>query len=238
MRAGSMTALAISTALLAFAAAGGPRAVGQGQDAPAQFRPAPHEVARVEGYPVIGKWMIAPDLSYADWLGARYEKKRLREPINVIIVDGQAASPDEASRRFLEACAKAGYLSRPGHSGGYFGWLGGRLFPQIPPGKHHALSDEPFELHNNHGRFFGPCLWNGRFYWVGALSREKMNPATRAEHEFVSFNVARDRFARALVEKGGFRVTAFQKLDNAIWNDPKVGTGDHDGVAIVLTAAR
>lgn len=36
----------------------------------------------------------------------------------------------------------------------------------------------------------------------------------------------------------GFRIETFQSLDNAILSDPQVGTGDHDGVAVVLIAPR
>jgi hypothetical protein len=203
---------------------------------PEQFIAAPADVARPNGYPSIGKWMISPEMTYASWLGATYEGKKLREPINVVIIDAFAKSPEDAMDRFLVACSKAGFHSRPGHSGGYFGWLGDRLYSQIPSKKHHAIADEPFEFHNNHGRFFGPCFWAGRYYFIGALSREKMEPATKAEHVYVSFNQARDRFACRLTEKGGFKITAFLGLDNALLDDPGVGTGDHDGVAVVLTA--
>jgi hypothetical protein len=203
-----------------------------------QFKPAPADVAYPDGFPCIGKWMISPEMTYADWLGVIHDGKRLREPINVVIIDPFAKSPEDAVKRFLAACAKAGFTSRPGHSGGYFGWLGDRLYSQIPSEKHHAMADEPFEFHNNHGRFFGPCLWAGRYYFIGTLSREKMEPVTKAEHLYVSFNQARDRFARGLMEKGGFKITAFLGLENALLDDPDDGTGDHDGVAVVLTAAR
>jgi hypothetical protein len=203
-----------------------------------QFEPNPGDVISPKGLPSIGKWMISPRLSYSDWLGTVYNGKRLREPINVIIVDPFAESEDDASRRLLEACARAGFPSRPGHSGGYFGWLNDRLCPQIPAREHHAVSDEPFELHNNHGRFFGPCLWAGRHYFVGAFSREKLVPATKAEHQYVSFNQARDRFARGLAKQGVFEMTGFVNLDNALMNDPALSTGDHDGIGVVLTAIR
>jgi hypothetical protein len=208
------------------------------ENASPRFEPLPADIARPEGFPAIGKWMIAPDLSYAHWFGAVYKGKRLREPVNVIIVDGMAASSGDAVDRLLKACAVAGYSARRGHSGGYFGWLDGRLFPQIPSGRYHALADEPFELHNNHGRFFGPCRWKGRFYWMGSLSREKMDLASRAKHDFVSFNSARDGFARALARKAGYRIVGYLSLRNAIREDPLVGTGDHDAFAVVLTATR
>jgi hypothetical protein len=205
---------------------------------PEQFKPALADIACPKGFPSIGKWMISPEMTYASWLGATYEGKKLREPINVVIIDAFAKSPEDAMDRFLGSCSKAGFHSRPGHSGGYFGWLGDWLYSQIPFKKHHAIADEPFEFHNNHGRFFGPCFWAGRYFFIGALSREKMDPATKAEHVYVSFNQARDRFAFRLMEKAGFKITAFLGLDNALLDDPGVSTGDHDGVAVVLTATK
>jgi hypothetical protein len=202
------------------------------------FKPGASDVILPKGFPPMGKWMISPRLAYADWLGTTFDGKRLREPVNVIIVDPFAGSPEDATRRFLAACVKAGYSSRPGHSGGYFGWLGDRLFAQIPAENHHALSNEPFELHNNHGRFFGPYLWNGQYFFIGALSREKFVLATKAEHQYISFSQARDSFARVLMEKGCFKITAFLNMENALLDDPVTGTGDHDGIAVVLTAIR
>lgn len=205
---------------------------------PNPFKPAPSDVARIPGYPPIGKWMISKEMIYSDWTGATSKGKGLREPINVIIVDPLALSPDDAVARFLAACKRAGFASRPGHSGGHSGWLGGRLYPQIPSEAHHAISDEPFEFHNNHGRFFGPHFSNGRYFFIGAMSREKAAAEPKPEHLYISFNQARDRFAELLEEKEGFKITAFVPLNNAILDDPRLGTGDHDGVAVVLTATR
>jgi len=205
---------------------------------PGQFIPATSDVAQVKGHPPIGKWMISPNMTYADWMGASHKGKKMREPINVVVVDPGAKSPEDALARFLAACGHAGFTNRPGHSGGYSGWLGDRLYPQIPSERHHAISDEPFEFHNNHGRFFGPHFWDGRYFFIGALSREKVGAEPKPEHLYVSFNQARDRFAQALEDKGEFRITAFIVLENAILGDPRLGTGDHDGVAAVLTAAK
>ncbi len=203
-----------------------------------QFTPAASDVARVKGQPPFGKWMISPNLTYADWMGVFYKGKRIREPINVVVVDPAAKSGEDALARFLAACERAGFSIRSGHSSGYSGWIGGRLYAQIPSERHHAISDEPFELHNNHGRFFGPHFWNGKYFFIGAMSREKVGIEPKLEHLYVSFNQARDRFAQALEEKGGFKITDFIAVQNAILGDPQLGTGDHDGVAVVLTAAK
>ncbi len=240
----AMNAVALTLAILAGTSAFGSRAAmdrirdqagAPGQDL-AQYKPAADDVAYPAGFPSIGKWLISARLSYADWFGLRFEGKTLREPINVIVIDPLAASDEEALTRLLQACAKAGFISRSGHSGGYLGWLGDRLYPQLPSERHHALSDEPFEFRNDHGRFFGPCKQGGRYYFTGALSREKLDPVIRAGHEFVSFNQARDRFAKAMVEKAGFRIVAFLNLGNCLLDDPACGTADHDGIAVVLTA--
>lgn len=204
--------------------------------APSLFWPETSDVAHPRGLPEIGKWLISPDLTNAHWLGEKVEGKSLREPINVVIADSYSSTETEAVQRLLLFCDKASFKSRPGHSSGYFGWLGGRLFSQIPALKHHALSDEPFEFKNNHGRFFGPYRQGRTFYFIGALSREKLEPLTRSEHVYVSFNRARDALARALVEKAGFQRREPVRLNNAILDDRHFGTGDHDGLAVLLAA--
>lgn len=203
---------------------------------PAFFRPGAGEVARPADLPEIGLWMVGPDLTYAHWMGERFEGKRLREPINIILSDAYAADEGQAVRRFLAFCGKAGFVSRSGHSSGYFGWLGGRLYPQIPLEKHHCLADEPFGLNNNHGRFFGPAQRGSEFVFTGALSREKIALFVRAKHGYVSFDRARDAFADALVRRAGFSVRDDVLLKNALLGDPEMGTGDHDGVAVWLAA--
>jgi hypothetical protein len=202
----------------------------------ASFRPRAGETAHPEGLPEIGKWMVEPNLTYAHWLGESYEGKKLREPINVIITDAFAADAEQAVKRFLAFCGRAGFISRAGHSSGYFGWIGGRLYPQVPSQRHHCLADEPFEINNNHGRFFGPARWEGGYLFLGALSREKIAPFSKLKHGYVSFDRARDAFAAALVEKSGFSVRDDLLLKNAILGDPETGTGDHDGVAVWLAA--
>jgi hypothetical protein len=205
-------------------------------NAPA-YRPAEGELVEPAGWPVLGKWMIAPDLTPAHWLGTRLRGKRLREPINVIVVDPVARTSAEAERRFLTAATRAGFPSRRGHSSGYWGLIGPGLQPQFPATAHHALADGPFELDNDHGRFFGPHRHGDRFIFVGALSREKVTPFAEVKHQYVSFNLARDRFAAALDERTSFKLTAFLDLANAILGHAELTTGDHDHMAAVLTAA-
>ncbi|MGD0781985.1 MAG: hypothetical protein ABSA30_03890 [Candidatus Aminicenantales bacterium] len=203
---------------------------------PSLYRPGPGDVARPAGLPEIGRWMMGPDLTFAHWIGELFEGKRLREPINIIMSDSFAADETRAEQRLLEFCGKAGFTIRSGHSSGYNGWLDGRLYPQIPRQEHHCLSDEPFEMNNNHGRLFGPARRGSEFIFIGALSREKVSLLVEAKHGYVSFNRARDAFADALTRRAGFSIRGDVALDNAILGDPETGTGDHDGVAVWLAA--
>ncbi|MGZ5195271.1 MAG: hypothetical protein ACXWJM_09375 [Ramlibacter sp.] len=199
------------------------------------FRAAPEDVARPAGLPSIGKWMIAPDLAPAHWLGEIYEDKKLREPINVVIVDAYSRTPKEAKAALLQAATLAGFPSREGHSGGYWGWIGDRLHPQFPDTAAHAFSDEPYELNNNHGRFFGPYRYEDAFIFVGAVSREKVAPLSTPRHQYVSFNRGRDTFAEAMDLHSAIHRIAYVNLDNALIDRPDLSTGDHDGMAAVLT---
>jgi hypothetical protein len=227
------TLLTLTVALLAALQQAPPRAAPA---APAVYQPQPGEVVTVGDWPAIGKWMIDRHMRPAAWLGAHLEHKTLREPINVILVDSVARSADEARKRLLQACRAAGYKAREGHSGGYRGYLGGVLFHQLPATAGHAFSNEPFELHNNHGRIFGPFRVKDGWLFTGALSREKFEPLTKTEHVFVSFNQARDDFARKLAAATGYKITGQVELANSLADDPALTTGDHDGRAVVLKA--
>ena len=186
----------------------------------------------------LGRWMIAPDLAPAHWIGEVDGGKRFREPINVIIEDRVSAAPEEARSRLMAACAAAGFPARVGHSSGYKGWMDGRLYEQLPEKKDHAFSDEPFELGNNHGRVFGPLAKGGAHYFIASFSREKVAPVSKIKHRYSSFNQARDRFSAGLDRGGAYRIAAFESLGNAIIGDPALTTGDHDGVAARLVAEK
>lgn len=70
---------------------------------------------------------------------------------------------------------------------------------------------------------------------MGAVSREKVAPLSTPKHRYVSFNRGRDKFADAMDGHSGYCRTGFVDLDNALVDRPDVTTGDHDGMAAVLT---
>lgn len=195
-------------------------------------------LATPPGLPEIGKWMLAPDGAAAHWLGEIYEGKRLQEPINVILVVEGATGPDDAARRVRDASAAAGYPVRFGHSAGYRGSIGGRLYGQRPRGRDDAFSNGLFEFSNNHGRIFGPHQAGDAFVFVAAFSREAVDPFRWPGHRFASFNAARDDFTQRLDRATPFKIDGFVNLGNAIVDDPAVTTGDHDGLAVLVRAGK
>ncbi len=194
------------------------------------------DIMQPKDLPEVGKWMLDADSAPSQWLGEVYEGRHLREPINIIILDHVADSVDEAKSRLIEAATTAGYPSRTGHSSGYQGYIAGQLFAQLPEENDHAFSNRPFYLNNNHGRIFGPYLYQGSYLFIGAFSREKVAPLASVRHQYVSFNQARDDFAESLDRKTAYKTTGFVSLDNAIVTDPDITTGDHDGTAVLIMA--
>jgi hypothetical protein len=201
------------------------------------WQPAAEAVAHPHGLPQIGKWMFGSQYEPAHWLGELHRGKPLREPINIIILDAVAQSAEDARSRLLHSCAAAGYPVREGHSTGYRGYIDGVVYEQLPDGKNAALSNEPFERHNNHGRMFGPHPYQGAWLFIGAFSRERVDLLEKVRHRFVSFNQARDDLAQRLDMKTDFKIKAFIDLDNALIGDPGFTNGDHDGIAVLLTAS-
>jgi hypothetical protein len=233
-------ALALAAALVAGGAGAqpsSPAASPPAAGAPAlSLQIGADDIARPKDLPEMGKWMYDPTGVPAHWLGEIYEGKRLREPINLIVLDRAASSPDDAVVRLSRAAADAGCPSRFGHSSGYQAMVGGETFGQIERGREHAFSDEVFVLTNDHGRIFGPYRFDGGYLFIGAFSRERVYPLERPGHRYASFNEARDRFSQSLDAKTPYKVKAFVPLDNALIADPEITTGDHDGIAVLLEA--
>ncbi len=202
------------------------------------WQPPAEAVAHVQELPQIGKWMFDARYEPAHWLGELHQGKHLREPINVLIVDGAARSAREARNRLVRNFAAAGYLIREGHSTGYRGYIDGVVYEQIPDGKEHAFSNEPFEAHNNHGRMLGPHPYRGAWLFIGAFSRERMDLLEKVKHCYVSFNQARDDLSQRLETKTDYKIKAFLNLDNAVIGDAVSTTGDHDGIAVLLAASQ
>jgi hypothetical protein len=192
------------------------------------------DVATPEGLPAIGRWMLTAQSVPSDWLGEIYEGRNLREPINVIIVDQRASSADDAKARLLAAAARAGYPIRFGHSTGYQGFIGGQLYAQLPQGRDDAFSNDIFAVSNTHGRIFGPHQFGQGYLFAGAFSREEIDPLRDPPHSYGSFNRARDDFTQRLDRSTDFKVSRFVDLGNALIGDPKLTTGDHDGIAVVV----
>jgi hypothetical protein len=190
----------------------------------------------ISDLPEFGKWMLDRSGSPAHWLGEIYDGKKLREPINVVLVDTHATSVEDAKARVVEASAKAGYTIRMGHSTGYRALIAGEPHEQLPTGWDDAFSNHLFEVTNNHGRIFGPFQQGSFYFFIGAFSREQVSLLHWPEHRYASFTKARDEYAASLDRQTGFKVAGFLEMQNSLIDDPSITTGDHDGRAVVLCA--
>ncbi|CAM4424680.1 hypothetical protein [Deinococcus marmoris] len=203
---------------------------------PASFRAAPGDVVqKIDGVGDLGRWMITKNLENATWLGEKVGGRTLREPINVVMIDSIARSPEDATRRMLDAMNKAGYGPKNMHSDGYYGYLNGELKPQFPQGKGLAFSDGPWYDSNNHGRVFGPFEMSGKTVFIASFSREDFRWLPRPGHPYNSFQVAREDLSKQLAARTVYQPQGFIDLDSAL-DTPTETTGDHDGRALLLVA--
>ena len=182
----------------------------------------------------IGRWLLTGREVPANWLGQKFQGKMMREPINVILVDEFAVTPEAAVKYLLESCEAIGYLSRPGHSSDYRGQIGNVIYPQLPQEENHAFSNAMYIFPNNHGRIFGPHFFAGRYYFAGALSRESINLFSEVRHVYASFEMAKQDFAARMQAGGRYSVAGAVAMENVFLPSESMTTGDHDGTAILL----
>lgn len=185
--------------------------------------------------PDVDGWLFHEKTGYADWLGLRFFGLKLREPINVILVDPYSKTEKDAIRKVIRECAKAGYPEEFGHSAGYFGIIDGRPYSQVNGNRREAFSNHDFFVLNNHGRIIGPAQKDGAFIFIAAFSTEKPTVFRGFHHLFVSFNLARDDFCAKLDAKSAFKKAGRQYLGNVL-HDGRETTADHDGYATILVA--
>ena len=182
----------------------------------------------------IGRWLLTGREVPANWLGQKFQGKMMREPINVILVDEVAATPDAAVQYLLESCEAIGYLSRPGHSSDYRGQIGNVIYSQLPRQQNHAFSNAMYIFPNNHGRIFGPHFFAGYYYFSGALSREAINLFAEVRHVYASFEMAKQDFAARMQASGRYFVVGAIAMENVFLPSESMTTGDHDGTAVLL----
>lgn len=230
--------LPIIAAVLSLSACA-PAAEQGGLPDPTTYQIAPADMFRgIPDVGDIGLWMVTKNLENASWLGEKYQGRTLREPINVLLLDRGARTPEEATARLLAAMNSAGYGPKNMHSDGYYGWIGGRLYAQQPvTGQGLAFSDGPWYKSNNHGRLFGPARVAGGFVFTGALSRENFRLLPKPGHPYSSFQAAREDLADQLTAKTNFKRAGYVDLKNVL-DTAMQTTADHDGRAVLLIAAQ
>lgn len=197
-------------------------------------RPEEDGLVAPAGMPPFGKWMYTSLLKRANWLGVPYKGKTLYEPVNIIIVDAYAKNTKEALARLLTAAHKAGFPARWGHSTGYQAFIADAFTTQVKGKKHHAFSDAAWSKANNHGRIFGPVLFDGKYWFAAAFSRQSVSLLRKVRHRYVSFNEARDKFALAMNNATAYKVSRLIEMENALTGPGMESAGDHDGLAVFL----
>lgn len=206
---------------------------------PTGYQIAPNDLA--QGLPEIGdvgRWMVTKTLLNATWLGEKVGGRTLREPINVILLDKSAQTPEQATTRMLSAMNAAGYGPKNMHSDGYYGFIGDRLYAQQPvTGKGLAFSDGPWYESNNHGRLFGPAKVSGGYAFTGSFSRENFRLLPKPGHPYSSFQVAREDLAEKLTAKTAFKRGGYIEMGSRV-DTPAETTADHDGRAVLLIATQ
>jgi hypothetical protein len=193
------------------------------------------ENVQAPSLPEIGKWLLRKDGQPSHWFGEKYKNKILYEPINIVIIDEYSKDERAAVEKLMRECAKAGYEEESGHSSGYRASIDNILFPQIPNDKRVAFANKDFFLTNNHGRIMGPSLFNGKYIFVAAFSTESFKVLDKAHHRYVSFIRARNDFCARMELGKAYRITGNLDLANIV-DDAEFTTGDHDGMALILTA--
>ncbi|UQN06445.1 hypothetical protein [Deinococcus sp. QL22] len=231
----ALTAAALFSAALLMNACAPAQSSGPLPDR-ATFAPAPGEIFKgIDDVGDMGLWMITKDLKNATWLGEKYKGRTLREPVNVILIDKFAATPEAATARMLDSMNKAGYGPKNGHSTGYSGYLNGRLYAQYPQGDGEAFSDGNWWQSNNHGRMFGPVKTSGGYVFIGAVSGEDFRLFPNPGHPFNNFMIAREDFADKLTANTVFKKKGYIDFKGKIDTATET-TADHDGCAVILVA--
>ena len=197
--------------------------------------PSPQDSVNT-AYGLIGKWMIAPDSQIARFQGYEVGERALREPINIVLLDKVARTPQEAVARLISAMKAAGYPARNGRPGSsYKSMIGAQLYPAQPTDSKEAFSDGAWWRSNNRGWLFGPAPVAGGYLWTGSFCREDYQVISAIHQAYQSFETARDDLATRLTAAGTFRQLTTLNLENAL-NTPTLTTDDHDGQAALLVA--
>lgn len=187
-------------------------------------------------YGDIGKWMLEPNGQISDWGGRPQGGKTLLEAVNVVIVDPNSNSVDEAKWRLACAMFWSGFPAQPIHSGGFLGEIDDVVYGQRPALPLFGYSNNFFLFTNDHGRIFGPDPVETAtgYVWSGSFSTEAFTfYGLIPGHSYVSSNLARTALATQLVMSGRATYGGMVPLDNA-YNTGTTSTGDHDGQAVVL----
>lgn len=176
-----------------------------------------------------GVWVLR-DRTRADVDGLKVEGRALREPINVVLIDLFAKTPQDALLRATAALDAAGLKPSDRYPHGYQAYLNGTFQPQVPAGQ--AFAKGVGSAREERLRLFGPWKTGDGYVFLAGIAAQNVTGQGRT---FSDFMVTREATADALNNRTPFRkkgyVDLLSKVDTA-----RETTADHDGCAVVLVA--
>ena len=176
-----------------------------------------------------GLWVLR-GRTRADVDGLKVEGRSLREPVNVVLIDLFAKTPQDALLRATAALDAVGLKPSDRYTHGYQAYLSGTFQPEVPAGQVFARGIG--SAREERLRLFGPWKSGDGYVFLAGIAAQNVTGQGRT---FSDFMVTREATADALSSRTAFKkkgyVDLLSKVDTA-----RETTADHDGCAVVLVA--
>ncbi|WP_339095218.1 hypothetical protein WDJ50_11495 [Deinococcus sp. VB142] len=178
----------------------------------------------------MGVWVLRQDRTRADVDGLKVQGRSLREPVNVVMVDLFAKSPQEALLRVTSALDRVGLNPADGYTHGYQAYLNGDFAPEVPAGQTFARGLGT--AREERLRLFGPWKYGEGYVFLAGIAAQNVTGQGRS---FSDFMVTREDLAEQLNTRTPFRKKGYVDLLSKV-DTPRETTADHDGCAVVFVA--
>lgn len=179
----------------------------------------------------LGLWMMGPAREYT-YAASQHLGRQVRQPVNVIMSDFAARTPEQAAERVAQALGKVGYAPVKNVASGYQVYAGGVWQAQAPAG-------QAFMKTNPWGgaevlRLFGPVKVEDGYTYVGNVTAHSRFGQADGPR-FTNFMLARESLGQLLDAQTTFRKKGYIDLRSRL-DTPTETTADHDGCAIIIVS--
>lgn len=176
-----------------------------------------------------GLWVLR-GRTRADVDGLRVQGRALREPVNVVLIDLFAKTPQDALLRATAALDAVGLKPSDRYTHGYQAYLNGTFQPEVPAGQ--AFARGVGSAREERLRLFGPWKSGDGYVFLAGIAAQNV---TRQGRTFSDFMVTREATADALNSRTVFKKKGYVDLLSKV-DTPRETTADHDGCAVILVA--